>query len=243
MEIHDIRWDKGKVANFWNAYTSNKALEGTYFSSKAADQITGDIRRHIRGGSRILEIGCGSAIVLRKLAAAGFQCSGIDISPETIKKAASEAKAAGITLDLKAAPVESLPFPDSSFDAAIAFEVMEHLLDGELQKGISEVCRVLKRGGRLIISTPYNEDLAKSMVVCPDCGTRFHPMQHVRSFNEQSMGGLLRANGFNVLSMKKIDFLPVNLPLSGVMRRLKKTLKTVLGRGSFTLLTVAEKPK
>ena len=55
---------------------------------------------------------------------------------------------------------------------------------------------MLKPGGRLVVTTPNEEDLEQSKVVCPECLARFHKMQHVRSWSARTLTERLEGYGF-----------------------------------------------
>ncbi len=67
---------------------------------------------------------------------------------------------------------------------------------------MTEIARVLKEQGHVIITTPYNENVKKSSVICPECGHEFHRFGHLQSFNEKKFENLLTRDGFKVRSMK-----------------------------------------
>jgi len=73
------------------------------------------------------------------------------------------------------------------FDAVFMIEVLEHLLPEDIDKGLSEVWRVLKPKGYLVITVPYKEDLLKNMIICPECGAVFHRSQHLQTFDESKV--------------------------------------------------------
>lgn len=104
-----------------------------------------------------LDVGCGvgygSAYLMRKGAkkVIGGDKSGIGISYDR-----NIAKTAPIkALEFKILEATSLPFVDNSFDVVVSFEVIEHVKDYE--RFLSEIHRVLKRGGKLILSTPNRD--------------------------------------------------------------------------------------
>lgn len=103
----------------------------------------------LKEGEKVLEVGCGRGVLLDRLVAEyGIKGFGIDISP----KAIAEAKIESIEkLDLRIADACNLPFPDSSFDFVISFDTLEHI--SEQEKAVSEIVRVLKKGGRILIYT------------------------------------------------------------------------------------------
>ncbi|HEY3063317.1 MAG TPA: class I SAM-dependent methyltransferase, partial [Chloroflexota bacterium] len=100
-----------------------------------------------RGFTRALDVGCGIGRHAQYLAGEGFQCTGIDASESGLAYAREQATSAGLEIAYRVAPFYELPFADSSFDAAIAWNVIYHG-DGEIaQRGIDEMARVLRPGG------------------------------------------------------------------------------------------------
>jgi malonyl-CoA O-methyltransferase len=95
-------------------------------------------------GRRILDAGCGKGRFARILRESDSTAEiwGLDISPEMLKHVpAGVFRAAGA--------LTSLPFPSESFDCVYATESLEHAV--EIEKAVSELCRVLKPDGRLVI--------------------------------------------------------------------------------------------
>jgi SAM-dependent methyltransferase len=75
----------------------------------------------------------------------------IDISPPVVARLKIEG---GLATE---GAIASLPFADGQFDLVCAFDVIEHIADD--QKGFQELSRVLKKGGRLILSVPLYASL------------------------------------------------------------------------------------
>jgi len=55
----------------------------------------------------------------------------------------------------------------------LLIEVVEHLKSDILDATLREIHRIMRPGGVLLITTPNNEDLSRSMKFCPDCGAIF----------------------------------------------------------------------
>lgn len=110
------------------------------------------LRRYLpeRGdGLRLLDVGCGTGHHMAILSERGFEVAGVDGSEEMIAHARAKNPGAGIEV----ADVDSLPFPDSSFDFVLCVEVLRYLPD--FTRCVNEIARVLKPGGVcLITATP-----------------------------------------------------------------------------------------
>ena len=123
---------------------------------KAADEIEArnaylDLLE-IRAGERVLDVGCGSGVVTRAIAArvgAAGRVVGLDPSEALLSVAREHADASdvGSRIEFRAGSALELPFPDASFDAAIAVTVLAHMHEGA--RAIPELVRVVRPGGRV----------------------------------------------------------------------------------------------
>lgn len=97
----------------------------------------------------VLDLGCGDGYFAAALARAGAKLVGVDVAAEPLRRA----RASHPQLDLRLVEPEApLPFEDSSFDLVWAGETIEHVAD--TARWLSEVRRVLRSGGLLLLSTP-----------------------------------------------------------------------------------------
>jgi len=95
---------------------------------------------------RVFEVGCGwgelATWVARETHA---EVVAVDLSPRMVELARSQG------VDASVGDVQELPFPDASFDVAVAAWMLYHVPD--LDRGLSELARVLRPGGRLVAAT------------------------------------------------------------------------------------------
>ncbi len=107
-------------------------------------------RRRVRGllqelarstcGERLLDVGCGTGLILDLAHDLFEELDGIDITPEMLERVKPRSN-----VKTQLATAESLPFPDATFDAITAYSVLHHIED--LGQVFREVRRALKPGG------------------------------------------------------------------------------------------------
>lgn len=106
------------------------------------------LARYASPNAQLLDAGCGTGANLQLLQAYG-NARGVDISEQAIEFCLGRDIAPA---QLALASVSELPFPNDFFDLAISFEVICNIPDD--QRAFSELARVLKPGGRVIIQVP-----------------------------------------------------------------------------------------
>ena len=107
------------------------------------DRLQVELAEPISRGKAVLEIGCGTGMILKEIAPLASSAIGVDISQGMLLKARSRglAVAQGSATDL--------PFGDETFDAVYSFKVLAHVAD--ISKAMSEVERVLRPGGQAVL--------------------------------------------------------------------------------------------
>ncbi|WP_157762256.1 class I SAM-dependent methyltransferase [Nocardia yamanashiensis] len=117
-----------------------------YYNRPAILELAGEV-----AGRRILDVGCGSGIVLGELRDRGAVMTGMDSSGGMLELAR---RRLGPEVDLRFGDLgEPLPFSDGAFDDVVASLVLHYLEDWG--PALGELRRVLVPGGRMIVSVEH----------------------------------------------------------------------------------------
>lgn len=125
-------------------------------------------------GERILEVGAGPATLWQQnldRVPPGCDITLTDFSPGMVEQARQNLRGSYPHFKLQVANVESLPFEDAGYDVVIANHMLYHVPD--LAKGLSEIRRVLKPGGRLYAATNGEDNMRE----LSELMARFDPTQ------------------------------------------------------------------
>ena len=106
------------------------------------------LEARIPRGSKILDVGCGTGHLTRELIQRGYEAWGVDFSEAMVHYAHEHYDSDRF----QAGDIERIPFPDNTFDAVVCLGVMEYLEKDDT--ALREMWRVLKPGGRAVITTP-----------------------------------------------------------------------------------------
>ena len=98
-------------------------------------------------GKDVLEVGCGTGLILERIRRFAKSAKGIDLSPGML----ALAKERG--LDVCEGSATKLPFADESFDLTCSFKVLAHVPD--IGKALAEMARVTRKGG-IVLAELYN---------------------------------------------------------------------------------------
>lgn len=91
----------------------------------------------------VLEVGCGTGLLLARMATFASAAVGVDLSPGMLDRA----RARG--LDVHEGSATALPFPDAHFDVVCSFKVLAHVRD--IDQALAEMTRVTRSGGTLVL--------------------------------------------------------------------------------------------
>ena len=140
---------------FWDSVARIYDLFVNVVNRRAHVALRKIIANLIQPGDCVLECACGTGLLTEVIAQKCARLTATDFATKMLAKARKNcAMFSNITFEL--ADIASLGYPDGSFDAVVAGNVI-HLLDDPM-KALQELDRVCRPGGRLIIPTYMNRD-------------------------------------------------------------------------------------
>ena len=139
---------------FWDNVAWIYDLFANGINRRANRALCAAVERLIRPGDEVLECACGTGLLTGVIAGKCRHITATDFSEKMLKRAAKKySQCSNVTLE--PGNILQLRYPDESFDAVVAANVI-HLLD-EPYKALHELDRVCRRGGRIIIPTYMNQ--------------------------------------------------------------------------------------
>ena len=188
----------------------------------------GFIKKYARG-RLMLDVGCGTGVLAQRLKKEGFEVTGMDPSQKMLDIA--KERFGG---HLIKGSSDSLPFENETFDCAVSIAVFHHIADEKkVFKTISEMVRVVKKGGVIIIwdHNPLNPYWPVIMKKVPqDTGEeRLIPAAEIK-------GGLIK-NGISRIKIFRKGFVPEFIPewILPIFQFLERMLERTPFIGRFLL--------
>jgi ubiquinone/menaquinone biosynthesis C-methylase UbiE len=199
-------WTAGDIAAFWNWQSKNTSRQQQYFTATMAPGIVKFIKRKGLLTGNVLDYGCGAGHLLKEMVKEhSVSFYGLDFSAESIKETTKITAGKANLKELVLIDKLPVPFKDAQFDCITLIETIEHLQNDALQATMQELFRILKPGGKIFITTPFNENLSDHLTFCPFCKSEFHFMQHMQTFTVACLTTLATKHGFKVDNCVNID--------------------------------------
>lgn len=236
---------KKKVEEFFDGFAKERksilsAPATKHIYSSLLSRITNEAGLNV--ADRILDAGCGSGEHLEMLESMGFtNLFGFDLSEEMVRIAREKCRHAKI----EKGDTEKLAYPSDFFDAMIAITLLMYL--PEPKKGLMELKRVLKRGGKLIvINQNFKGSLFKNLIIRKGKLNLYsQPWNKDFDWSIESTKKLLEESGFNVVYVISFGFVLSKCP--EYLLRLNILLEKILERTFYLsnfgkdILIIAEK--
>lgn len=140
---------------------------------------------------KLLDVGCGSGTLLHRMHNLSWSATGVDFDATAVENAKARY---GSEATIVHSDLFSARFPDFFFDAVTVSHVIEHVPDPVALLG--EARRILKRGGRLVITTPNLESYGHGKF--RDCWWGLDAPRHLQVFTLPALQECARKAGFQV---------------------------------------------
>ncbi len=231
--------------SYYNEFSSAYEDRRHHGYHRFLDDLQADfVRDRLSGKERVLELGCGTGLIMQRLLPSVKRITGVDISPGMLEHARAR------ELDVHEASVTDLPFTDESFDLVYSFKVLAHVQD--IAKAASEAFRVTAPGGSALLEfyNPFSwRGVRKRLVVDRISGktresavfTRFDSLGRAREILERAGWRYAGHRGHIVLT----PFAQLHsLPLAGSLLRgcERVASASALGRAGGFLTVIGRKP-
>jgi SAM-dependent methyltransferase len=154
----------------------------------------------VEPGERVLDLGCGAGRFVAALQDAGADPVGVEIAEAALERARRNVPGAefhGLAAD------GAIPLEDASVDLVWCSEVLEHVPD--TAGLLSEVRRVLRTGGRLVVTTPSHDLPRRALIALARFDEHVDPLgQHVRFYSRRSLARVLGEFAFEDVHVASI---------------------------------------
>ncbi len=149
----------------------------------------------LQPGERVLDLGCGAGRFVAALRQAGADAIGVDLAEGALERARRNVPGADFSPTTE-------PIPDSSVDLVWCSEVIEHVPDTAAL--LSEARRVLKTGGRILVTTPSYDLPRRVPIALLRWEAHFDPLgQHVRFYSRRSLARVLTTFAFEDVEVRR----------------------------------------
>ena len=144
-----------------------------------------------RGPAKVLDVGCGSGVLLARMKSLGWETEGVEIDPGGVEAA----RARGVTVHQ--GQLADAQFPDNHFDAVHSAHVIEHVYDPVAL--LKECYRILKPGGTLVIITPNTAGWGHRLF--GRAWLNLDPPRHLILFNTSTLRVAAEKHGFEIVRL------------------------------------------
>ncbi len=194
------------IERLWNFASSWRPYQRTYFSEMVGDGVATFLRSLNVLNGNVLDYGCGKGDLMARILDKNVTVSGLDYSPDSIATVRDRYKGHPSFGVAEVVTDTTLPFSDDSFDLVLSIETIEHLFPDDIVPTFERLLPLVKPGGYIFVTTPYEENLEDDMCFCPNCSTVFHRWLHFSSFDVSKLVGIMERVGFHTILCDHTDF-------------------------------------
>jgi ubiquinone/menaquinone biosynthesis C-methylase UbiE len=192
------------IRGYYDTFSETYEAERHYGYHRWLDEQSVALVAQLASGSHVLEVGCGTGLILREVATVANTAVGLDISHGMLGTCAAR------DLTVVEASATQIPFADNRFDLVYSFKVLAHV--DNIEQALAEMARVTRPGGHLILEF-YNRSSLRYLVrrlrppgsVGPETNeshvfTRFDTVAELKNMLPPSLS-LVRTSGLRVATV------------------------------------------
>ena len=216
--------DQSHFNSLWERKLTDSSLSREY--SPGANLRVDEALKVLARGRRLLDIGCGTGILLAESKDRYQEVYGVDIAASAVALARQK----DIKADVVNLNVDGLPYPDGFFDAVTILSAIQYFYN--MDRVLQDCARVLSPLGVLLLSVPNMRAIwriGKLLFLGKFPGVSHDPENYdggtLHYFTTSDINGLLIRNGFQVVSAYGIFCIPKFLtpfPNRGMFGRAKR---------------------
>jgi methionine biosynthesis protein MetW len=225
-------------AAYQERYFQNpKAYEEDVFKIPRGKDLPKLFGTYIKKGMKVLDLGCGIGLLAKELNKYKIDLHGADITEWALNEARKKGyKTKLVNLE------ENLPFESNSFDVVICLETIEHMHN--VTELMTEINRILKKGGATIISTPNSASLNARLRFL--LGQKILTMQapsHIQSFVCKELKEIMHKAKFKEIKITStyIPIVPGITPFTPVAGSIVSWLGKIKPSFGDTFIIIAKK--
>ncbi len=210
MTVSETSNPMEKMIPTYDAYMRRVTLGRESALRQATVKLAG-----IKPGDCVLEVGCGTGsltLAAKRQAGPAGKVYGIDVLPGMVEYSQRKAAQAGEKITFQVGSIDNIPFPENQFDVVMCSFMIFHMEEAVWRKGIAEIYRVLKPGGRLLImdlALPAQR-LQRAIAVKLFGGMLEHDLHELQP--------AMQASGFTGIEIGPVPFRILGLSVLGFVR-------------------------
>jgi ubiquinone/menaquinone biosynthesis C-methylase UbiE len=166
--------EEARAKRYYDAFaqTYEARRDGRSRYHDLLDELEVDLALPYVRDQKVIEVGCGTGLLLRRFADVAKRAVGIDLSTEMLARARDRG------LDVREGSAERLPVASATFDVAVSFKTLPHVPN--LRRALAEMARVVRPGG-VVIAELYNPNSMRHAI------KRFLPAGRVADLTERDV--------------------------------------------------------
>lgn len=195
--------------DLYEEVASSKNILQSWFHDSRSKLTNFFVNKYIKGGDKIVDLGCGNVLWNTNF----LPVTGVDINEGSLNISLSRGRLSDVVVAL----ASKTTLPDNSVDIVIITEVLEHL--DNLDEQMAEIGRILKPGGTVISSVPYDTYLSLwKPLFAAQCffrgailGDDYYKRKcgHINNFSRRSIKQLFIDNYFEIVEQYNHSFFTI----------------------------------